>query len=87
VAEYTFSGTGRQVTNRVIASFEFQNGQIVKHKDLFSFWRWAAQALGPLGILFGWTRAVSGRVQTLANVNLEKFIKKQAEIGPETTSN
>ncbi len=87
VAQYTFSGTGRKVTNRVIATFEFQDGQIIKHKDLFSFWRWAAQALGPLGILFGWTRAVRGRVQTLAAGNLEKFINKQTELRTDITNN
>jgi ketosteroid isomerase-like protein len=39
VAEYTFSVTGRRVTNRINAFFEFKDGQIISHHDVCSFWR------------------------------------------------
>lgn len=73
VATYTFSATGRKVTNRISASFQFENGLIKSHQDLFSFWRWSSQALGIMGMLLGWTKAVKGRVQSIAYKNLKAF--------------
>jgi len=78
IAEYTFASTGRKVINHVTANFELKDGLITKHKDQFSFWKWSSQALGPLGILLGWTSVVRGQVQKLAASNLEKFIRSQA---------
>ncbi|RZK47727.1 MAG: nuclear transport factor 2 family protein, partial [Pedobacter sp.] len=43
-AYYTFSSTGNKVVNRIDASFEFENGKIVKHTDDFNFYIWAKQA-------------------------------------------
>jgi ketosteroid isomerase-like protein len=77
-ARYTFSRTGRKVTNRVVATFEFKDGKILRHKDQFSFWKWASQALGPMGILLGWSQAVKGQVQSVAAKNLEQFVMKQS---------
>ena len=45
---YTYSG-GRKVHNIIDASFQFQDGKIIKHTDVFSLWRWTRQALGPDG--------------------------------------
>lgn len=75
IAEYTFAATGRKVTNHVLAQFVFQDGKIIKHTDTFSFWKWSSQALGPLGFLLGWTRAVQSKVQSMAGKNLDAFIK------------
>ncbi len=74
IAHYTFSSTGRKVINKITASFEFKDGKIIRHIDHFSFWKWASQALGPLGVLFGWTKAVKTRVQIIANKNLDSFL-------------
>lgn len=75
VAKYTFSPTGRKVTNRITAHFQFENGLIKTHQDLFGFWRWSIQALGLLGLLLGWSQAVRNRVQTIAYKNLTAFEK------------
>lgn len=54
-AYYTFSQTGRKVHNIIYASFRFQDGKIIDHRDRFDSWRWARQALGWKGLLLGWT--------------------------------
>ena len=59
-AHYTFSETGRPVVNDIHAKFRFRDGLIVEHRDEFSFHRWARQALGPVGLLLGWTPIVRG---------------------------
>jgi hypothetical protein len=61
------------VVNDIHASFRFENGLIVEHKDSFSFYRWARQALGTSGLLLGWTPMVRNRVRRQAAAGLEKF--------------
>ncbi len=73
VAEYTFSLTGRKVTNHVHAEFIFSNGKIVKHTDTFSFWKWAHQAFGLKGFLLGWTPLMKNKVRRQALARLSKF--------------
>ena len=46
-AWYTFSRTGKKVHNVIDASFEFRDGLILAHRDVFDFWKWSRQALGP----------------------------------------
>lgn len=75
-AEYTFSATGRKVINSITAHLELKDGLIVKHRDHFSFWKWASQALGPMGFFLGWTSVVKGKVKAMAAQNLEKFINQ-----------
>lgn len=53
IARYTFTRTGRPVTNDVRARFRFRDGRIVEHVDSFPFWAWARQALGPAGLVLG----------------------------------
>jgi ketosteroid isomerase-like protein len=72
-AWYTFSATGRSVENRVAARFEFRDGLIVRHIDEFSFYRWARQALGPVGMLLGWTPMVRAKVRGQAAKGLREF--------------
>ena len=72
-AYYTFSGTGRKVVNRIDARFEFKDGLIVRHVDQFSFYRWARQALVPVGLALGWTPMVKGKVQRQAAANPAAF--------------
>lgn len=73
-ATYTFSATGRKVHNIIDAEFDFSNGQIIRHRDRFDFWRWSRQALGSTGLLLGWTPFVRRKVQATAARRLEKFI-------------
>lgn len=72
-AYYTFSATGNSVINKIDASFEFENGKIVKHTDSFSFYSWAKQALGLPGLLLGWTNYLQQKVAVNAMKNLQKF--------------
>jgi len=73
-AMYTFSASGRKVHNIIDAEFDFSNGHIVRHRDRFNFWRWSRQALGPTGLLLGWTPFAQRKVQATAARRLEKFI-------------
>jgi ketosteroid isomerase-like protein len=72
-AHYTFSPTGRQVTNRISASMSIRNDEIFQHHDRFSMYRWSAQALGPIGRLAGWSPLVAQRVRGQARRSLERF--------------
>jgi len=76
VARYTFTATKRFVENRIVASFKFRNGLILEHRDSFSFWRWSRQALGPAGVVLGWTPMLQKKVQATAADNLAKFRAK-----------
>ena len=78
-AWYTFSATGRQVHNKIDARFEFQEGKIIRHRDSFNFWSWAAQALGPTGWLLGWSGFVKNRVRSQAESNLSAFLRKRGD--------
>lgn len=73
VAEYTFSRTGRKVVNHVSAQFEFSNSLIVKHTDSFDVWKWAGQAMGPVGWLLGWTPFMRNKIQQQARGLLARF--------------
>jgi ketosteroid isomerase-like protein len=53
-ARYRFGGK-RQVVNVIVSEIEMQDGLIVRQNDTFDFPRWAAQALGLPGLLFGRT--------------------------------
>lgn len=77
-ATYTFS-TGRKVHNIIEAAFVFQDGLISEHHDSFDLWRWTRMALGPIGVLFGWTPRVQKRVRDSAVVSLNRFIAQHPE--------
>lgn len=70
IASYRFSRTGRSVVNRIEAEFVFQDGVIVAHRDRFSVWRWARQALGVPGWLLGWTPWMASKLRTEARKSL-----------------
>ena len=74
VAHYTFAQTGRPVVNDVRARFRFVGGLIVEHHDDFNFHRWASQALGPAGMLMGWTPMLRAAVRRQARKGLDKFL-------------
>ncbi len=72
-AWYTYSGTGRQVHNRIVASFEVEQGLIRRHDDVFDLYRWARQALGIKGLLLGWTPPVQRAIRRQASRSLAAF--------------
>ncbi|MEM7582304.1 MAG: nuclear transport factor 2 family protein [Acidobacteriota bacterium] len=77
-AIYTFGATGRRVHNRIVASFEFEDGGIRRHVDRFDFYRWTRMALGPTGTLLGWSRLLQGKVRRQAAKQLDKFLAREA---------
>ena len=70
LADYTFAATGRAVHNDVRARFAFRDGLIAEHHDAFSFHGWARQALGPAGLLLGWTPMLKNKVRGQARAGL-----------------
>jgi hypothetical protein len=67
-ARYFFRGKA-QVVNVILAEFRCENGRIVEHRDTFDFPRWAAQAMGLPGKLFGpfeWFRRIVSRLRRAA---------------------
>lgn len=75
-ATYTFSQTGRKVTNVISATMQLRDGRIVRHTDEFDFHRWSSQALGAIGTLLGWTGWLRGKVQARAMASLADFMHK-----------
>jgi ketosteroid isomerase-like protein len=72
-AWYSFSATGRQVHNRVNSRFRFVEGRIIEQLDSFSFWAWSRQALGPAGLLLGWSPFLQNKVAVNARASLAQF--------------
>jgi ketosteroid isomerase-like protein len=83
IARYTFGPTGRRVRNDIRASFRFRDGLIVEHTDRFSFYRWARQALGPMGVLLGWAPPLRLALRRRALEDLAKFSRKRSGGTPE----
>ena len=73
-ATYTYSQTGRPVVNDVRGTFRFADGRIAEHEDTFGFHRWARQALGPPGLLLGWTPMLRSTVRRRAREALDEFM-------------
>jgi ketosteroid isomerase-like protein len=77
LADYTFTQTGRKVHNDVRARFLFEDGLIAEHDDVFGFHRWARQALGPPGMLLGWTPIIRRPVRRRARAGLDEFMASE----------
>jgi hypothetical protein len=75
-AWYQFQGK-RDVHNIIEAKFTFSNGKVTRHIDSFDFYRWSKQALGPMGLLLGWTPMIKNAVQKQAGAALAKWQAKQ----------
>jgi ketosteroid isomerase-like protein len=73
VAVYKFSLTGKTVTNKVSAKFQFHEGKIIEHTDHFNFWKWATQAFGVKGLLLGLTPMMKNKVRKQALIRLSEF--------------
>ena len=78
-AKYLFSKTGRNVHNKITASFEFKEGKIFRHVDTFDFWKWSQMALGPAGLLLGWSSFLKNKVIQKANTDLQRYIQKVSQ--------
>jgi hypothetical protein len=76
-AWYSFSVTKRNVHNVIDASFTFEGGKIATHQDRFDLWRWTRMALGPTGVLLGWTPLVQNRVRSTAAKGLAEFTARK----------
>ena len=76
-ARYTFSASGRKVLNRIQSEFEFKDGKILRQTDRFDFWAWTRQAIGPVGLLLGWSPLVRNKVQAEARRSLDKYMKER----------
>lgn len=72
-AWYSFSATGRSVHNRVHSRYRFAEGRIIEQVDTFSFIAWSRQALGPVGLLLGWTPFLRNKVRANARAGLNQF--------------
>ncbi len=77
IAYYTFGASGRKVVNHVKASFVIENGKIIKHTDVFKFYKWTRQALGMTGVLLGWTGFLKKKVRQGAMKGLNDFMTKK----------
>lgn len=78
IPNYTFSATGRPVTNYITSKFTIVDKKIVSHVDHFNFYKWSSQALGLSGTLLGWTPMVKNKVRKTAMKNLHIFMQKSA---------
>lgn len=78
VARYTFAPTGKIVVNDIHAQFRFADGLVIEHIDRFSFWRWARQAFGPLGLLVGWIPLVPAVLRRKVRADLAAFMSMSA---------
>ena len=76
-ARYTFSATGKHVTNRVSSTIRVRDGKIVEQRDAFDFRKWARQAFGLAGMFLGGRGFFQRKVQRTAAENLAAFRAKR----------
>ena len=76
-ARYAFGQQKRPVHNVIDATFSFREQLIVRHEDKFSLWKWTRMALGPVGLLLGWTPWLQASVRKNARQGLEAYLQKQ----------
>jgi hypothetical protein len=75
-AFYTFGKSRRPVHNIIEAKFTFRDGLILQHVDHFDVWRWSSQALGPVGMVLGWSPWLQRKVRDTAQQRLAAFMAK-----------
>jgi predicted ester cyclase len=76
-ATYTFSLTGRRITNRIKAHFKFKDNKIIEHMDDFDLWKWCRQAFGITGVVLGWTPTFQHQVRARAKKSLAGFMERK----------
>jgi limonene-1,2-epoxide hydrolase len=75
---YTFSATGNTVINKIDATFEFKDGKISKHTDVFDIHQWASQAMGLKGKLLGGTKFFKKKLNKQTKQFLAAYTKKHS---------
>ncbi len=78
-AQYTFGKARRRVHNVVDAAFEFREGLIHQHTDTFDLWKWSRMALGPAGLLLGWTPMLQRSIRNRAYRDLKAYMQKRTD--------
>ncbi len=76
-AFYTYGKDKRKVHNRAEATLEIADGKIIRHKDKYSLWKWAAQTMGLNGLIIGGTTFFRKRLQKQSKEMLQRFLNKQ----------
>ena len=77
-AKYPFSKTGRQVHNKIDATFTFKDGKIIRHTDVFDLWKWSSMAMGMPGKLLGWTPFFKNKIRQTSKGLLKKYMDKRS---------
>lgn len=77
VARYTFTRTGRSVTNIIVGTMDIRNGKIIRHVDDFDLQAWMRQALGLPAVLLGWLPSFRAKVTSGAQAQLKDFMAKE----------
>ena len=75
-AFYVFTRTGRNVHNKIDASFEFKDRKIIRHHDHFDLWAWSRQALGLSGLLLGYTSFFRNKLQAQTRKLLSDYMQR-----------
>jgi len=78
-ATYLFGPRKRKVINQIKAYMKIKDGLIIEHTDHFSLYKWSKQALGVLGVLFGWTSWMQNKIKKQAIGGLQKFIQENKQ--------
>lgn len=79
VATYSFGPDSRKVENRIHATFRFEDGLVIEHRDRFDLWRWMRMATGTIGTLFGWASFAREKVRETAMKGLDRFVADHPE--------
>ena len=72
-ARYTFSATKRKVLNHIDATFTFEGDKIKTHTDVFDLYAWTRMAIGPAGVLLGWTGFFQNTLRKKAMAGLKEY--------------
>jgi hypothetical protein len=75
-ARYAFGKQGRPVHNVIDAAFIFRDNLMIQHDDKFNLWKWTRMALGPVGLLAGWTPWLQASVRKNARQELENYRRR-----------
>lgn len=78
IVRYKFRGKN-PVENHIKSQFTVENGKIVKQRDTFDFHKWASQALGWKGKLFGWFPPFQSMLSSIAMKGLHEYMAKQEQ--------
>jgi ketosteroid isomerase-like protein len=81
-ASYSFGPVKRPINNVIHASMDFTDGQIIRHVDSFDFWKWSRMALGPTGLLLGWSPYLKSKVQKTLRHRLDTLIAQTTAYQP-----